>query len=150
MIVSYNIPVCVEVYVRVQESSPLRIVVSDIQIVKSGLFIIPVSPVAERAVRDTGIVAAVIVLSGYRFSPRVVGEFGDLVSAPGEDVDYVALNVLPVYVVVKYTAVVCRVPVPESDRASLGVINVDHQVLDGADGPFFTQNCRGISSAADT
>ena len=150
MIVSYNIPVSVEIYIRVQESSPLRIVVSAVQIVQPGFFVIPVSPVAERAAHDAGIVAAVIVLSGYRFSPRVVGEFGDLVSAPGEDVDYVALNVLPVYVVVKYTAVVWRVPVPESDRASLGVVNIDHQVLNGADGPFFTQNCRGISSAADT
>ena len=50
------------------------------------------------------------------------------------------------YIVFELSLIVRRVPVSESYRASFSVVNIDHQVLDAADGPFLAHHLSAVQS----
>ena len=118
-----NIPI------RIQKSSPLGVIVSRLQIVKTGLGVVVVASVAEGIIAGIE-VGSVAVAPGNRLvSPSVVGVINHRISHGVVYGDNIPLQILLKVEGIESILGVCRVPILHPDGCTTFVVEVDQKIV---------------------
>ena len=125
---------CADIPIRIQEPSPLRVIVPALQIVQPRVRIVVLPPIPERIERADNLLLnrCRARLGGNRaVAPCVIGVRAYLGSVFRVDGDDVPLQVLLKVVGVKCIRSIGLVSVLQSDRSAVLIVQIDQQVVEG-------------------
>ena len=117
------------IFIRIQESSPSRIIVSALQVVQPCLSIVVIPAVAERIINRRHILGRTIDPCEGIVTPRVIGVRQRLLTVLVIDRDDITLEVFLEIEGVKLVGVVAARPVLHSNGEAAFVVQVDQEFV---------------------